>query len=113
MDHQDDEREQSPDFDRREILLPVVRNIVSALGGLEKSPTGDPIYILGDSCLGCLKDLKRIWRKDDTDDERTVARIFWETRVMQRDLVPILLETAGKGKVEDKCALACGTCAIS
>lgn len=52
--------------------------------------------------------MKKVWRKDDTDDERTVARIFWEVRVLQKDLVPILLETAGKGKVEDRCALACG-----
>ena len=49
----------------------------------------------------------RAIRKDDTDDERTVARIFWETRVLSNDLVPILLETAGKGLVEDKRAVAC------
>lgn len=63
---------------------------------------------MGDSCLGCLRDLKKFWRKDDMDDERTVARIFWETRVLSNDLVPILLETAGKGAVTDKRALACG-----
>jgi replication fork protection complex subunit Tof1/Swi1 len=42
------------------------------------------------------------------NDERTVARIFWETRVLANDLVNILLETAGKGAVEDKRAIACG-----
>ncbi|KAG8868501.1 Topoisomerase 1-associated factor 1, partial [Tulasnella sp. 331] len=95
------------ELDRRAILQPVIQNIVSALGGLEQISSEESVYILGDSCLGCLKDLKKVWRKDDTDDERTVARIFWEARVLHRDLVPILLETAGKGKVEDRCALAC------
>jgi replication fork protection complex subunit Tof1/Swi1 len=56
---------------------------------------------------GCLKDLKKFWRKDDTDDERTVARILWASRVLPNDLVPIILETAWKGHVEDKRAIAC------
>ena len=87
------------DLDRRAILEPAIRSVVDALGGYE-----DGTYRLGDECYGCLKDLKKFWRKDDTDDDRTVARIFWETRVLPNDLVPILLETAGKGLLEDKCA---------
>ncbi|KAG8903574.1 Topoisomerase 1-associated factor 1 [Tulasnella sp. 403] len=102
-----DSRANSPGLSRRAILTPAIQNIVGALGGVEQVSPTESLYVLGDSCLGCLKDLKKLWRKDDTDDERTVARILWETRVLQRDLVPILLETAGKGKVEDKCALAC------
>ncbi|GBE89890.1 Topoisomerase 1-associated factor 1 [Sparassis crispa] len=88
--------------ERRAILDPAVRSVVEALGGYE----GDT-YRLGDECYGCLKDLKKFWRKDDTDDERTVARIFWETRVLPNDLIPVLLVTAGKGFFEDKCAVAC------
>lgn len=91
-----------PELDRREILAPAIHNVVSALGGYEGKT-----YRLGDEAYGCLKDLKKFLRKDDTDDERTVARIFWEARVLPNDLVPILLETAGKGFVEDKCAIAC------
>jgi replication fork protection complex subunit Tof1/Swi1 len=68
---------------------------------------------MGDSCLGCLKDLKKFWRKDDSDPERTIAIIFWETRVLPNDLVPILLETAGKGNVLDKRAIACGEMSFS
>lgn len=90
------------ELDRRGILAPAIHEVVTALGGFE----GDT-YKLGDEAYGCLKDLKKFWRKDDTDDERTVARIFWEARVLPNDLVPILLETAGKGLVEDKCAIAC------
>ena len=99
-------RASSPSLDRRAILAPAIQNVVSALGGVHPATS---TYILGDSCYGCLKDLKKFWRKDDTDDDRTVARIFWETRVLINDLVPILLETAGKGLVQDRCALACGT----
>ena len=91
-----------PDIDRRAILTPVITRVVNALGGFE----GDT-YHLGDEVYGCLKDLKRLWRKDNTDDDRTVARIFWETRVLPNDLVPILMMTAGKGLVEDKRAIAC------
>ncbi|KAL0947499.1 hypothetical protein HGRIS_013600 [Hohenbuehelia grisea] len=98
----DEESEASPDYDRRAIFEPVVRRVVDALGGYEGGH-----YRLGDEATGCLKDLKKLWRKDDTDDERTVARIFWETRVFMNDLVPILLETAGKGLVEDKRAIYC------
>ncbi|KAG8943281.1 Topoisomerase 1-associated factor 1 [Tulasnella sp. 424] len=107
MSLQPDSREGTPQYDIRAEYTPIIQNIVSALGGLEQVSPTESQYILGDSCLGCLKDLKRLWRKDDTDDERTVARILYETRVFQRDLVPILLATAGVGKVEDKCALAC------
>ena len=95
-DHSDDEY-----TSRRAILEPAIRSVVDALGGHE-----DGRYRLGDECYGCLKDLKKFWRKDDTDDERTVARIFWATRVLPNDLVPILLETAGKGMFEDKRAVA-------
>ncbi|KAI0772965.1 timeless-domain-containing protein [Trametes elegans] len=98
----EDESGDEPYIDRRAILEGPIRSVVDALGGLE----GDA-YRLGDECYGCLKDLKKFWRKDDTDDDRTVARIFWSTNVLTKDLIPILLETAGKGLVEDKRAIAC------
>ncbi|KAI0073615.1 timeless-domain-containing protein [Panus rudis PR-1116 ss-1] len=88
--------------DRRAILEPAIQSVVDALGGYEGE-----VYRLGDECYGCLKDLKKYWRKDDTDDERTVARIFWETRLLPNDLIPILLQTAGKGHFDDKRAIAC------
>ncbi|KAG8834853.1 Topoisomerase 1-associated factor 1 [Serendipita sp. 399] len=90
---------------RRDILTPAIKHVIAALGGIEETPSG-PTYVLGDECYGCLKDLKRFWRKDDSDDERTVARIFYESALLQNDLVPIILQTAGKGDVENKCAIA-------
>ncbi|GJJ14718.1 hypothetical protein Clacol_008985 [Clathrus columnatus] len=92
----------TPEIDRSAILTPAITSVISALGGQQGGK-----YVLGDEAYGCLKDLKKFWRKDDTDDERTVARIFWKARVLQNDLVPILLETAGKGNVEDKSAIIC------
>lgn len=98
----DRDEQRGDDIDRRAILTPLITRVVNALGGWEGET-----YVLGDEVLGCLKDLKKLWRKDDTDDDRTVARIFWETRVLPNDLVPILMATAGKGMVEDKRAIAC------
>ena len=91
----DDESGDEAYVDRRAILEPPIRSVVEALGGYEGGE-----YRLGDECYGCLKDLKKDWR-NDTDDNRTVARIFWSTRVLPNDLIPILLETTGKGHVED------------
>lgn len=102
-----DERDDNENLSRRDVLTPFIQSSVSALGGFITGDRGR-VYEMGDSCLGCLRDLKKFWRKDDMDDERTVARIFWETRALPNDLVPILLETAGKGAVTDKRALACG-----
>ncbi|KAJ6588221.1 timeless protein-domain-containing protein [Mycena capillaripes] len=87
---------------RRILFEPVIGRVVDALGGYEAGT-----YRMGDEASGCLKDLKKLWRKDDTDDERTVARIFWEKRVLSNDLIPILLQTAGAGQVEDKRAISC------
>lgn len=96
------EEDVQDDVDQREIFGPVITRVVAALGGLEAGT-----YRMGDEVNACLRDLKKLWRKDDTDDERTIARIFWETRVLPNDLVPILLATAGQGLVEDKRAIAC------
>ncbi|KAH9474545.1 Topoisomerase 1-associated factor 1 [Psilocybe cubensis] len=101
-DDEDRRDDEDPYLDRRALLEPVVGRVVDALGGREGG-----VYVMGDQVSGCLKDLKKLWRKDDTDDERTVARLFWEMRVLPNDLVPILLETAGKGLVEDKRAISC------
>ena len=98
----EEESGDDPYVDRRAILDPPIRSVVDALGGVENG-----VYRMGDECYGCLKDLKKYWRKDDTDDDRTVARIFWDTRLLPNDLVPILLQTAGLGYAEDKRAVAC------
>lgn len=57
---------------------------------------------------GCLKDLKRFWRMDERDDDRTVARIFHDVGLLKNDLIPILLTTLGTSAKGDRIALACG-----
>ncbi|KII91841.1 hypothetical protein PLICRDRAFT_38697 [Plicaturopsis crispa FD-325 SS-3] len=96
--------EPSAQVDTAAVLKPVVQRVVDALGGYEGPENA---YRLGDSASACLSDLKKLWRKDDTDDDRTVARIFYSTLVLPNDLVPILIATAGQGHVEDPRALKC------
>ncbi|KAF5339101.1 hypothetical protein D9611_011155 [Ephemerocybe angulata] len=100
-DEHDNDAGPSP-TERRTLLTPIITRVVAALGGYE-----DTLYALGDDVRGCLRDLKRLWRKDDVDDDRTVARIFYETRLLPNDLIPILLQTAGRGLVTDKRAIGC------
>ncbi|KAG5220556.1 Topoisomerase associated factor [Salix suchowensis] len=62
----DEDADDDTQYDRRALFEPVVRRVVDALGGRE-----DGRYRLGDEVTSCLKDLKKLWRKDDTDDERS------------------------------------------
>lgn len=110
---------------RMELLRPPVLAICAALGGYEHVEVDgrlELVYRLGDDCLGrylfffnhayteCLRDLRRLWRQDDTDSSRAIARVFAELGTMQNDLIPILLHAAGAGEKQDKIMLACSTC---
>ncbi|WFD22486.1 Topoisomerase 1-associated factor 1 [Malassezia equina] len=108
------------DMDERVALLrPPILSICAALGGYEHVDQGDGhiemVYKVGDDCLGtympltseCLRDLRRLWRQDDTDASRAIARVFAELGTLQNDLIPILLHCAGQGDKADKIALAC------
>ncbi|GAA5935882.1 Tof1p [Sporobolomyces koalae] len=96
---------------KRAALHPPISSICSALGGFEEflDDNGQvyTAYSLGDQVVGCLKDLKRFWRMDEKDDDRTVARIFHEVGVLKNDLLPILSSTLGTGAKGDRIALAC------
>ncbi|KAK4051924.1 Topoisomerase 1-associated factor 1 [Microbotryomycetes sp. JL201] len=91
-------------------LKPPIASLCSALGGVEEFRTehGDiySAYSLGDQVVGCLKDLKRFWRMDDKDEDRTVARIFYDVGLLNNDLIPILLTTLGTSAKGDRIALA-------
>lgn len=95
-------------FDRFEILMPAVQSLVNALGGYEEIETSsgqyETIYRPGDSVLAVLKDLKKLWRKDDTDDERTVGRCMWKAGLM-KELVALVLECTERGDWGRKVAL--------
>ncbi|KAE8543703.1 topoisomerase 1-associated factor 1 [Cryptococcus gattii VGV] len=96
--------------DRWNVFYPAVQTLVNALGGYEEVETPpdsgifETVYRPGDSVLGVLKDLKKLWRKDDEDDERTVARCMHKAELM-KELVAILVECAERGEWGRKVAL--------
>ncbi|WVR08981.1 hypothetical protein IAU60_006041 [Kwoniella sp. DSM 27419] len=96
--------------ERMAIFLPAVQSLVAALGGyeeVEKTPGSgefETIYRPGDSVLAVLKDLKKLWRKDDEDDERTVARCMARAGLM-KELVAIFVECSDRGTWGKKVAL--------
>lgn len=96
------------DIDRFEIFMPAVQSLVNALGGYEELETApgkyETVYRPGDSVLAVLKDLKKLWRKDDTDDERTVARCMGKAGLM-KELIALLVECTDRGDWGKKIAL--------
>lgn len=102
-------------IDREAIFLPAVQSLVAALGGFEDVPSSEgsggleTVYRPGDSALAVLRDLKRLWRRDDTDDERSVARCFAKAG-LARELMALMEECAERGEQGRKMALAAGQC---
>lgn len=123
----------------RQVLLPAIQSRVTALGGFEdviyRKPRTDyqrpddassdfdedededkweeitiKTYKLGDEALGCLKDLKKFWKMDDSDDERNISKLFFETGVLKNDLINILNLAGQPGNAirQEKAALASG-----
>jgi replication fork protection complex subunit Tof1/Swi1 len=96
------------ELDRFEIFMPAVQSLVNALGGYEELETTagayETIYRPGDSVLAVLKDLKKLWRKDDMDDERTVARCMARAGLM-KELIALLVECTDRGEWGRKVAL--------
>ncbi|KAI9609866.1 hypothetical protein H4Q26_006855 [Puccinia striiformis f. sp. tritici PST-130] len=65
------------------------------------------VYKLGDECLGCLKDLKKFWRLDEDDENRTVARILYSSQIVPNDLLPILSTAQIENRKDHRVALLC------
>ncbi|CAD6902023.1 unnamed protein product [Tilletia laevis] len=88
----------------------IVIGLCSALGGYEEAVRDDgkkeTVYRPGDDCLGCLRDLRKLWKHDDEDLARRVAHAYSRVNVLHNDLVPIVLTCAGTGERGDKLALA-------
>lgn len=107
--HHDDPPDLLPEEDRTEIFTEATRSLVNALGGYEQVLDPDTrhfvtIYRPGDSVLPVLKDLKKLWRKDDTDDERTVARCMYSAGLM-KELIGLVGECTERGDWGRKVAL--------
>ncbi|KAE8254361.1 hypothetical protein A4X13_0g3444 [Tilletia indica] len=108
----DEEDMQSDTDDEAETneLNNIVIGLCSALGGYEEvvreNGKKENIYRPGDDCLGCLRDLRKLWKHDDEDLARRVAHAYARVNVLHNDLVPIVLTCAGTGERGDKLALA-------
>lgn len=68
-----------------------IQHLCSALGGMD--PTDPETYIVGIEALGCLKDIKELFKR--IDEERglwTVASACHDSGLFVNDLVPILIQ---------------------
>jgi replication fork protection complex subunit Tof1/Swi1 len=69
-------------------------SIVSALGGFEECETEHGFqraYVAGDEVVDCLRDLKKILRADDATFAKASFRQLGHWKVLQKDLIPLLL----------------------
>jgi hypothetical protein len=69
-------------------------SIVSALGGFEERETQtgyQRVYVPGDEVIDCLRDLKKILRADDATSSKLSFRQLGHWKVLQKDLIPLLL----------------------
>ncbi|KAJ3183557.1 Topoisomerase 1-associated factor 1 [Gaertneriomyces sp. JEL0708] len=81
-------------------------SICSALGTLEEKEVyivGQGLiiekkYVLGDEVLECLRDLKRMLQNDDANPNKFVVRALGRWKILQNDLIPILLVAHQDGK---------------
>lgn len=120
---------------KKAALMPAIASLCSALGGFEDfldhhgaiqsgysvghqvvgelanahriDGRGTATDLIGRD-VGCLKDLKRFWRLDENDDDRTVARIFHEVGLLKNDLIPIMKVKINEDAKGARIALACG-----
>jgi replication fork protection complex subunit Tof1/Swi1 len=104
------------EVDRFATFMPAVQSLVNAIGGYEDVETSpgniETVYRPGDSVLAVLKDLKKLWRKDDADDERTVARCMAKAGLM-KELIALLVECTDRGDWGRKVSLvACKSGAL-
>eukprot|EP00833_Pecoramyces_ruminatium_P006014 jgi/Orpsp1_1/1180046/evm.model.c7180000071962.1 len=76
---------------------------LSALGGFETVELGNgevkKKYVIGDECYDCLKDLKKFLRQDDSNVEKHVSRSLGSWMIVQKDLIPILIEYKDNDKI--------------
>ncbi|KXS15619.1 timeless-domain-containing protein [Gonapodya prolifera JEL478] len=79
-------------------------NAATSLGGWESrvgrdGRTTQKIYVPGVECIGCLRDLKRYLRRDDKSKTKHVLRQLGSWRIVQKDLLPILVQFSDDQKL--------------
>ncbi|TRX89079.1 hypothetical protein FHL15_009996 [Xylaria flabelliformis] len=88
-----------------------INSLVSALGGFSADDEDEGKYVLGDSALEVLRDIKK-WLRfyDEKTNRMDVARCLAEANVIEGDLLHILAtwpENATDNKIKARAALAC------
>ncbi|KAI0457041.1 timeless protein-domain-containing protein [Xylaria acuta] len=98
-----------------DVVHPEVRahitSLVSALGGFSADDDDEGKYVLGDSALEVLRDIKK-WLRfyDEKTNRMDVARCLAEANIVEGDLLHILAtwpENATDNKIKARAALAC------
>ncbi|KAI0194618.1 timeless protein [Astrocystis sublimbata] len=92
-------------------VLAHITSLVSALGGFSADDDDEGRYVLGDSALEVLRDIKK-WLRfyDEKTNRMDVARCLSEANVIEGDLLHILAtwpEAATDNKTKARAALAC------
>ncbi|KAF9207018.1 hypothetical protein BGZ49_001354 [Haplosporangium sp. Z 27] len=83
-----------------------------ALGGYEdiSEDMNDDrqVYIMGDECLGCLKDIKKFIKYFDEPGNNVVLTFLGKLGILEKDLIPImLLNSPPNNPVKERLVLAC------
>ncbi|KAF9115466.1 Topoisomerase 1-associated factor 1 [Mortierella sp. AM989] len=83
-----------------------------ALGGYEdiSEDMNDDrqVYIMGDECLGCLKDIKKFIKYYDEPGNNVALTFLGKLGILEKDLIPImLLNSPPNNPVKERLVLAC------
>ncbi|ORZ26588.1 timeless protein-domain-containing protein [Lobosporangium transversale] len=84
-----------------------------ALGGFEDVSTDmdddRQEYVMGDECLGCLKDIKKFIKYYDEPGDNVVLTFLGKMKILEKDLIPIILlnSPAEDNPVKERLILAC------
>ncbi|KAG2189072.1 hypothetical protein INT44_004214, partial [Umbelopsis vinacea] len=101
-----------PELTPEEQLRAEVLSICSALGALEEyqEENGEILtkYAMGDECLACMKDIRKLIRNDSENPDNYVLHLLGEFNIMSTDLIPIVLvNTELTSDVSERLVLAC------
>ncbi|CAO3564060.1 unnamed protein product [Mortierella alpina] len=83
-----------------------------ALGGFEDRfenvEDTTQVYVMGDECLECLKDIKKFIKYYDDPGDNVVLTFLGKMGILEKDLIPImLLNTPADNSTKERLVLAC------
>ncbi|KAG0198538.1 Topoisomerase 1-associated factor 1 [Mortierella sp. GBA30] len=83
-----------------------------ALGGFEDTSEdindSTQVYVMGDECLECLKDIKKFIKYYDEPGDNVVLTFLGKMGILEKDLIPImLLNTPADNSTKERLVLAC------